>query len=49
MSTTYVFCKKIIANKTYGTKEDLLVKMDVFLMNNRITEAEYEELVALLG
>lgn len=45
---TYIFCKKVIENGTYGTKEDMMIKLDVFLLNNRITQTEYNELVDLL-
>jgi hypothetical protein len=45
---TYTYCKKVIENGTYGTKEDMVIKLDVFLLNGRITEAQYNELVALL-
>lgn len=48
MSITYIFCKKVIANGTYGTKEDMMIKLDVFLLNDRINQAEYNELVELL-
>lgn len=46
--TTYTLCKKVIENKTYGTKEEMLLKLDVFLLNNRITQEQYNELVDLL-
>ena len=46
---TYKYCKKIIEKGTYGTKDEMLDKLDVFLLNNRITDAEYNELVAMLG
>lgn len=46
---TYEFCKKVIENETYGTKEEMLLKLDVFLLNNRISQAEYEELANLLN
>lgn len=46
---TYTYCKKVITNKTYGTKEEMLAKMDIFLLNNRITEAQYNELTAILN
>ena len=46
---TYKYCKKVIEKGTYGSKEDMLKKLDVFLLNNRITNAEYNELVAMLG
>lgn len=46
---TYIFCKKIIESGKYGSKEEMLLKLDVFLLNNRITQNEYNELVALLN
>lgn len=45
---TYRNCKKIIENGRYE-KEDMTNKLDVFLLNNRITEAEYTELIGLLN
>lgn len=45
---TFNLCKKIIEKGTYGTKEEMLIKLDVFLLNNRITQEEYEELANLL-
>ncbi len=39
---------KMITRGTYE-KEDLLSKMDIYLLNNRITEEQYSELVALMG
>lgn len=47
--STYTLCKKVIENGTYGTKEEMLVKLDVFLLNNRITQEQYNELVNLLN
>ena len=46
---TYIFCKKIIQNGTYSTKEEMRLKFDVFFMNNRLTQEEYEELTNLLA
>ncbi|MFJ8259023.1 hypothetical protein ACIQ4Z_17525 [Peribacillus asahii] len=46
---TYTYSKKVIENGTYGTKEEMLVKLDVFLLNNRITQEQYNELVGLLN
>jgi len=46
---TYLFCKKIIENQTYESKEDMLIKLDVFLLNNRITQDQYNELVSMLN
>ena len=47
--TTYTLCKKVIQNETYGTKEEMMLKLDVFLLNNRITEENYNELVEFLN
>lgn len=47
--TTYTLCKKVIENKTYGTKEEMLLKLDVFLLNNRIAQEQYNELIDLLN
>lgn len=40
--------KTIITRGTYE-KEDMLKKMDIFLLNNRLAEEQYNELVALMG
>ena len=45
---TYKVCKRLIQNGNYE-KEDMLIKLDVFLLNNRITQEEYNELVNLLN
>ncbi|WP_192797518.1 hypothetical protein [Psychrobacillus glaciei] len=46
---TYSNCKEVIVNRTFGTKEELLVKLDVFLLNNRIAQDQYNELTDLLN
>ena len=46
--STYTLCKKVIENRTYGSKEEMLLKLDVFLLANRITQEQYTELVELL-
>lgn len=46
---TYNYCKSIIQNKTYETKEDMIDKLDVFLLNDRITQAQYNELITLMN
>ena len=46
---TYTYCKKVIQNGTYGTKEDMQIKLDVFLLNNRIGQPQYDELTAMLN
>ncbi|MCB8816135.1 hypothetical protein [Desulfosporosinus shakirovi] len=45
--TTYTLCKKVIENKTYGTEEEMQIKLDVFMLNNRITQDQYNELVGM--
>lgn len=40
--------KTMIKRGSYS-KEDMMKKMDVFLLNNRISETEYNELVVLMG
>lgn len=42
---TYTLCKRLIDLGRYD-KEDLLIKLDVFLLNGRIDEKEYSDLVA---
>lgn len=46
---TYNNCKEIILRKIYKSKEDIQSKLDVFLLNDRVTQAEYEELSHLLN
>lgn len=46
---TYIYCKKVITNGTYGAKEEMMEKLDVFLLNSRITQEQYTELVGMLG
>lgn len=46
---TYTFCKKVILNGNFGTQEEMMIKLDVFLLNNRITQEQYNELVTLLS
>jgi hypothetical protein len=47
--TTYTLCKKVIENKTYSTKEEMTLKLDVFLLNDRISQEQYNELVGSLN
>lgn len=49
---TYILCKVAINNANYKNqkeKDGMQLKLDVFLLNDRITQAEYEELVELLN
>ncbi len=45
---TYRLIKRIIAKGNYD-KDDLMSKMDIFLLAGRITEEEYKELVDLIN
>ena len=42
-------CKSMIERKTYVSKEDMQQKLDIFLVGNRITQVEYEELTSTLN
>ena len=44
---TYARLKKLITKGAYE-KEDMLNKLDAFLMANRITEEQYRELVGMM-
>lgn len=44
---TYDFCKIVIEKKVF-TKADLLEKLDVFYMRDRINKEQYEELVEMI-
>lgn len=52
---TYRNCKKLIeiaekrGTKTAEWIADMAGKLDIFLLNDRITESEYTELTGLLG
>ena len=45
---TYTRLKKLIENGVF-VKEDMMNKLDVFLMAGRITEEQYTELVGLMA
>lgn len=52
MLMTYKICKLAIESTNYKTqaeKDEMQVKLDVFLLNNRLTQGEYEELTNLLN
>lgn len=44
---TYERLKKLIQKGQYN-REDMLKKMDVFLMGDRITTEQYNELVSMM-
>lgn len=48
MNLTYKACKSQIERKSYLSKEDIQQKLDIFLVNNRITQDQYKELIDLL-
>ena len=45
----YRLCKNMINNGTYGSYEEMMNKLDVFYLGNRITQIQYNELVELLN
>jgi len=44
---TYNLCKKVITSGNYE-KGDMAQKLDVFLLNNRITQDNYTELIGMM-
>jgi hypothetical protein len=46
---TYRACKSLIDRKTYVSVEDMQTKLDIFLLNNRLTQTEYNELTTALN
>ena len=45
---TYILCKRVIGNANYKSqaeKYDMQFKLDAFLLNNRITQDEYNKLL----
>lgn len=48
---TYQVCKQLIQLKDYtqAEAEALQNKLDIFLLNDRLTQEEYEELLGLLA
>lgn len=47
---TYNACKKLITIKEYNQEQydDMMVKLDVFLLADRITKEQYNELKGML-
>ena len=45
---TYKLCKSVIMSKNYDSVDEMMDKLDAFLLRNRITQEQYEELTALL-
>ncbi len=44
----YNICKKMILNGNYD-KEDMMNKLDIYLLKNRITEEQYTELIDMIN
>lgn len=46
---TYRACKSLIDRKAYVSVDDMQTKLDIFMLNKRLTTAEYDELTGLLA
>lgn len=46
---TYTLCLGMVTRKSYKSTEDMNFKLDVFFAGDRITEAQYNELVTILA
>lgn len=44
---TYTYCKKIIQSGNYN-RTDMQDKLEIFLLNNRISQEQYTELNELM-
>ena len=49
MNLTYKAAKSSIERQSYTSKEDMQTMLDVFLVNNRLTLDEYNELTTTLN
>lgn len=49
MNLTYKACKSQIERKSYTSKEDMQQKLDIFLVGDRITQDQYNELTSALN
>ena len=45
---TYTYCKSIIKRGNYNADE-MLDKLDVFLLGNRLTKEQYTELTSMIN
>lgn len=43
--------KNLVSMVTRGTydRESLMGKLDIYLLNNRLTEVQYQEIISLMG
>jgi len=49
MTLTYKACKSIIDRQSYSSKDDMQTKLDIFLLNDRLTQSEYDGLTQQLA
>ncbi len=49
MNLTFRACKSQIERQSYISKEDMQQKLDIFLVGDRITQPQYEELTVQLN
>lgn len=46
--TIYDLCKRLIESGSYD-RESMMAKLDIFLLTDRITTEQYNELVAIIN
>ncbi|MEK5215612.1 hypothetical protein SAMN05421670_0811 [Psychrobacillus psychrotolerans] len=49
MNLTFRACESQIERQSYISKEDMRQKLDIFLVGDRITQTQYEELTEQLS
>lgn len=46
---TYTACLLLIQRKSYKSAEDMAFKLNVFFLNDQLTQTQYDELMGLLN
>lgn len=46
---TYTACLSIVQRKSYKSVEDMSFKLNIFYLNDQITQVQYDELIGLLS
>lgn len=46
---TYTACLSIIQRKRYKTVEDMSFKLNIFLLNDQLSQEQYDELIGILN
>ncbi|MGE6261058.1 hypothetical protein ACQKCU_24825 [Heyndrickxia sporothermodurans] len=46
---TYIACKTLIERKSYASIDDMQTKLDIFLLNDRLSQNQYNELTSQLN